>query len=109
MESEFCSHCPHCVMAKRAKADAQRVEQQQQEEAQRQENEELRAMSEGKVYLRDYDRYNVEDLKNIFDINFLNDMREAITPAGQPSTDFEYELLCEMWRAIEARIVELKK
>ena len=100
-------------MAKRAKADAQRVEQQQQqqhqEEAQRQENEELRAMSEGKVYLRDYDRYNVEDLKNIFDINFLNDMREAITPAGQPSTDFEYELLCEMWRAIEARIVELKK
>ena len=100
-------------MAKEAKDEAQRIalQQQQHEEAarQRQEDENLRAMSEGKLYLRDFHRYTTEDVKNIFDIDFLNDLREAVTPAGQPPTDLEYELLCEMWRAIEARITELSK
>lgn len=78
-------------------------------EEKRQAEQDAKDVREGKIYLNDYGRYTKDDVKNICDIAFLTSLACAITPAGQPADEWEYQQLWDMWNCIHVRISELKK
>jgi len=79
------------------------MEKKQQKEAREKE------IREGKKYGRDFYKYSPEDVKDITDVAFLRELRFGVTPAGQPTNEFEWESLHSFHNVINKRIDELEK
>ena len=113
MERNYCPYCNHCKMAAEMHAKAEvrklkelRAKEKAKEEEERQRKEDIRA---GKIYGRDFHSYNLSDIENITDSDFLYDMLDDIMPAGQPPTQEEYDELMNFVNGIYARIHVLRK
>ena len=113
MQQAFCPYCKHCQIAREMTEKAEKIEAQQQLQAAaeqaRQEEKDQMAIREGKIHLRNFHLYTEEEIKCIPDIDFLNEMFDAITPAGQPPTEWEFEELCKMQNAIVSHIKVISK
>ena len=69
--------------------------------------EEKRRMRRGVIYGDDYERYNVEEIRNIKDYEFLNSMLMNRFGPRQPPTDEDYDDICFILNTIKHRIDEL--
>ena len=113
MQRKFCPYCQHYQMVDSLAKKAEKIQAERElevaAERARQEEEDRVAIREGKIHLRNFHLYSKEDILCITDIDFLNDMFWAITPAGQPPDPDDFEELCDMQNAIMSRIEVLSK
>ena len=113
MQRAFCPYCKHCQMLTEMAEKAEKIKAEQELQAAaeqaRQEEKDRIAIREGKIHLRNFHLYTKEEIKCITDIDFLHEMYDAITPAGQPPSEWEFEELCKMQNAILSRIKVLSE
>ena len=106
----YCPHCSHCQEKIREVevARKKRLEEERAEEERRKEVERQRDLKWGLKYGHDYKRYTIEDIKHIYDEEFLTLLGLKFWGPAQPRHWFEEQYLKEFTKEVDCRLEELK-
>ena len=112
MDASFCPNCSHCHRKK--ELEIARLEREEREAVERlaEEKRQERAaakklVEQGVIHGKDFDAYTIEEIRNIQNYDFLEEMSANVYPAAQPWDEYEMDNLSERAKAVREQMYEV--